>query len=99
MHDDGSFQVAVHQPADPNDALLKDAPALPFVPKRFVSSRRCGEILAKITQDNDEEGSVPFGVARVARWRVPDASLGRFGFRARHALYSWYGSLIVEMES
>ena len=66
MHDDGSFQVAVHQPSDPNDALLKDAPALPLVPKRFVSSRRCGEILAKITQDNDEEGSVPFG-CRVSR--------------------------------
>ena len=49
-----------------DSALLKDAPALPLVPKRFVSSRRCGEILAKITQDNDEEGSVPFG-CRVSR--------------------------------
>ena len=42
MHDDGSFQVAVHAPADPNDALLKDAPALPLVPKalRFVEEMR-----------------------------------------------------------
>lgn len=66
MHDDGRFQVAVHAPPDPSDALLKEALALPWVPKRFVAANRSGEILAKITQDNDEEGTVPFG-CRVSR--------------------------------
>ena len=87
MHDDGSFQVAG---TSPRTRTTRCSRMLPLTPRaealRFFEEVRRP---TKITQDNDEEGSVPFG-CRVSRdgafWT---RMLGRSGFCA-DTLYSWY---------